>query len=177
MPSRETIRRLTSMGMFILPIVVVKMSAWMLDGTSPQSANASATQATPVNADAAAAPASVKWSVQQLAAAKHGQWLKQQPFSHSPLLYEEEHGTTPQIDPTPLPDPISEDRPVHIVLQAVMSSERGRTAVINGRPYREGDVVHGSGAILVTVDCANRSATLRTARTGELVTINVERPK
>ena len=169
----ETVRRLASMGMFVLPILVVKIAAVLL-GESTQQSVAGLTTSSP--ADPGAAPAaSVKWTSQQLTAARHVDWLKRQPFERSPLLYEEDHGMAPQPIHPEAADP--SDGQARLVLQAVMSSERGRTAVINGRPYREGDTVHEINAVVESIDCAARSATLRNRRNNQSMTINVERPR
>ena len=174
MPNRETVRRLTSMGMFLLPIVVVKLAATVLGESAQQSA--AALNAQPAAADASAMqPAALKWTPQQLAAARHVDWLKHQPFGHSPLLYDEDHSVVTHPLHTDTPDP--SDGQAKLVLQAVMSSERGRTVVINGRPYREGDTVREANAVVQAIDCATRSATLRDLRSGQLSSISVDRPR
>src|SRR5205809_614432 len=62
------------------------------------------------------------------------------------------------------------------VLQAILSSSQGKTALIDGKPYRAGDEVRGSGWIVQEITAESRSVTLKDAASEHTITISVELP-
>jgi hypothetical protein len=184
MPSPDSRKKLLSLAMFILPVVAVKISTVVLIGPGPQSAQATLTDPIAANPPAIAMP-TPRWTEKQLAAARHIQALRGEPFGNTPLLYEKQPEPPPVIEvivepPPPVIDPV----PVPVLapiptftLQAVMSGGRGKTALIDGRPYREGERIRGADWMVVIIDNDNRSVTLGEIGGDRSVRINVELPR
>jgi hypothetical protein len=171
MPNREQKKALTSIGMFVLPVVIVKLTAAMLGAPGPMHAEAS--QPTPSNEPASAPPPLVKpivWTAQQLAAAAHVEQLDSQPFGPSPLYYE----PVPEEAPAPAAAPVKDNIPA-FTLKAVMGTSRGSKAIINGKPYSAGEVVRGTEWLVESIDCDDRSVVLKDGNSGRTLTIGVEK--
>ena len=176
MPSVKFTRRLWALGIFVLPVVAVKVAAIMMGSDAPQSASATPAENPPIGPSSR--PAVVKWSERQLAAAAHIASTHGASFGANPFLYVEE------------PKPVIEDKPVIPVeivpqeqepdatftLNAVMSGSRGRTALIDGRPYREGDRIKDAPWAVQAIDCDQRQVTLFNAARQRTVVIRVETP-
>lgn len=168
MPTNETKRRLAVGGMFILPLVLVKATALFLGGTGPVEVSA---------APAAAVPAPVapimstqrRWTEREQAAARHIAQLHGEPFGSTPLYYEPRGGETVVVfeDPEVLSAP-------DFIVQAVLSSSAGNTALIDGRPLRVGAALGETGWQITEIDAEARSVTIWDPRTDRTATRSVQ---
>jgi hypothetical protein len=179
MANLELSKKLWSAGLFILPIVVVKLSTTLLLGPAPHEASANVVDPGATGPAVVSIGAPAPWTPQQLAAARHISALRTQPFGPAPLLFDKTE--VPEIDPeVVVPPPIDDPEPpkeIMFTVHAVMSGARGRTAVIDGRPYTEGRAVRDTGWVVEVIDCDARSVTLREASSGRKRTISVELPR
>lgn len=174
MPSPEMRKNLASITIFTLPVIVVKLATMVLGGPASTSAQDPglelvAGDGTPVPTNKVAA-----WSEDQLAAARYIDALRSQPFGATPLLHDTQE---PELVPDPEIIPVEPVSDVKFVLQAVMSGERGDTALINGRPYRKGDQIRGTRWSVISIDSSNHIATLKEAKSGQSMVIRVELPR
>jgi hypothetical protein len=177
MPSAKLNRRLWAIGVFILPVVAVKIAAVMLGGQSPQSASATPAENPPMNATSR--PAVVNWTERQLAAASHIANHRGQPFGENPLLYQEEPKPIEvEVQPVPVDiEPVETPEPeIKFTLNAVMSGSRGKTALIDGRPYREGERIKGTDWDVQAIDCDHRIVTLFNPAKQRTLVVRVDLP-
>jgi hypothetical protein len=176
MRSRDANRALAGIGAFVLPIALVKATAFVLSAGGPADAGASPDEATaPVAAPiagsfAAFAPA---WSAEAIAAREHGQALADQPFGPSPMV---EIAVAPQ--PQPAPSEVEGEPPPALPLfsvsvQSIMASPQGDMAVVNGRVCRVGDRVDATNWTVDSIDARERTVTFRVESTGESITRRV----
>ena len=176
MPSLDIKKRMWSAGIFAMPIVVVLLAGLILGESSPRGAHGSVVQ--PSTAVSPLSPQNtVSWSPQQLQAARYVDSLKSQSYGPTPLWYEREEQAPvvvpPPADPIIEPPPIVEATP-EFSLRAVMSGTRGKTALINGRPYREGDTVRNTQWKVASIDCDHRSVLLSESGSDRTLKISVE---
>ena len=178
----------------VVPVLAVKAATLVLGQPSLQQASAAPQ---PANAESATASPIIKpkaLTPQQIAAMKHAQSLRGQAFGPAPIRPEHAAMTTSQ--------PIAVETEVHteqpatmaavpkLTLTAVMSTngitsgsdgsvsvQPVRRALINGRPYREGQIVKGTTWNIATIDCDKRAVTLRDTQSDRTVTVNVELPQ
>jgi hypothetical protein len=153
--------------MFFLPLVLVKATALFLGGTGPAEVSA---------APAAAIPAPVapitstqrRWTEREQAAAEHISQLRDEPFGATPLYFEPRGGEVVVA----FEDPEILSAPAFIV-QAVLSSSAGNTALIDGRPLRVGDALGETGWQIAEIDAEARSVTIRDTHTDRTATRSV----
>lgn len=154
--------RLTSLGIFLMPIVLVKLTGFVLNRPAPASVSAApATLSPDLSLINGATPA---WTDAQLAAAEHVKKLDAaETFAPSPLFHlVSDEDTEPDIDEPDSVDPTFE-------VGVIMYSSRGSTALINGRSYREGDAIEGTDWVVVRIDNVTRSVLLRDSETNRTV--------
>jgi hypothetical protein len=161
MASPEMKRKLTLLGVFALPVVLVKGFAFMTGGPAPVTADAALQPtvgpARPVLTDGASAV-----TEEQLHAARYVAMLEGMPFGASPLFYAADEEGEPVIDD----DQISDVAPEYLV-QAIMSSGGGRTtALIDGVAHRVGDELFESGWFIRAIDAEKRSITIELGESG-----------
>lgn len=168
MPSRELRTISWSAGAFVLPILAIKAAAIMLGSATPESAVANSEAAQPAATEPASKPAA--FTASQQAASKRIVELQELKFGASPLYYE------PQTESASAPTPAQPAVAPQFVLGAIMSTSRGSKAVINGRPYAQGDAIGDSGWTLQSINSANRSVVLLDPATGHMQTITVALP-
>jgi len=175
MASRELKRKLWTLGIFVMPVVVVQATAVMLGRGIPAGAQASATTDAPVPTTAAVA--SIKWTAEQIAAAQYIRDLKSKTFAETPFLYElEEAPVAVEPDPEIVVEAPTNKQPT-FNLQAVMATESDEQALINGRPYREGQSIRGTAWTVVGIDVELRQVALKDTQSGDTLTIRVEFPR
>ncbi|MCH8344864.1 MAG: hypothetical protein IH983_12870 [Planctomycetes bacterium] len=163
MMTRDAKRRLATIGVFILPIVLVKVVAAPMWHRGPAAAEASITP-TPVVAIQRVA-AGPQWSEQQRAAAQHVAYLRTQPFGPTPLYYD---------PPQPPPDRSgSSDTLGHVAVQMIMSTASGDLALINGKRYRTGDRLGDAGWIVSEINASSGSVTLKHPASDRSVVVSV----
>ena len=163
MMTRDAKRRLATIGVFILPVVLVKVLTAPMGHRGPAAAEASNTP-TPVVAIplVAAAP---QWPEQQRTAAQHVAYLRTQPFGPTPLYYD-------RLQPTPDRSG-SSDTLGHIAVQIIMSTASGDLALINGKRYRTGDRLRDAGWIVSEINASSRSVTLKHPASDRSVVVSV----
>jgi hypothetical protein len=173
MPNLDQKKALASVGMFVLPMVIVKLIAAMLG--APGLTRAEASQPTESTEPTNAPPTAVNpiaWTAQQLAAAAHVEQLDSQSFGPSPLYYE----PVSEEAPAPAAAPVKDNTPA-FMLKAVMGTSRGSKAIINGKPYSAGETVRGTEWLVESIDCDARSVVLKDGNSGRTLTVNVEKLK
>jgi hypothetical protein len=178
MLSPESTKRITALAAFAVPLMLVKAAAIVLGGPAASSGATTAPQA--ANPMAVAPPTGVatqiSWTPKELAAATHVQALANLPFGPVPFLYDNQ---AQAIDTKP---PVIENidvgpvRPVKpdFTLGAIISGSRGKTAWIDGRPYREGDRIRNSNWIVWAIDSSARTVTLSSSETDGQFTLKVD---
>ncbi|MCZ6612512.1 MAG: hypothetical protein O6941_07735 [Planctomycetota bacterium] len=162
MMTRDAKRRLATIGVFLLPVMLVKVVAAPMGHRVPAAAEASNTP-TPVVAipHVTVAP---QWSEQQRAAAQHVVHLRTQPFGPTPLYY----------DPPQPPDRGgSSDTLGHVAVQIIMSSASGDVALINGKRYRTGDRLRDAGWIVSEINASSGSVTFKHPASDRSVVVSV----
>ncbi|MCH8166026.1 MAG: hypothetical protein IH889_10505 [Planctomycetes bacterium] len=162
MMTRDAKRRLATIGMFILPVVLVKVVAVPMGHRGPAEAEASHTPTQVVAIPRVAA--GPQWSEQQRAAAQHRDYLRTQPFGPTPLYY----------DPPQPPDRSgSSDTLGHVAVQMIMSTASGDLALINGKRYRTGDRLRDAGWIVSEINASSGSVTLKHPASDRSVIVSV----
>lgn len=162
MMTRDAKRRLVTIGVFLLPVVLVKVVAAPMGHRVPAAAEASNTPTAVV----AIPPVTVapQWSEQQRAAAQHVVHLRTQPFGPTPLYY----------DPPQPPDRGgSSDTLGHVAVQIIMSSATGDVALINGKRYRTGDRLRDAGWIVSEINASSGSVTFKHPASDRSVVVSV----
>lgn len=177
MPSPEATRRLTSLGLLVLPLIAVKMASVIMGGSAPASTVAAPAAAVDSATPATPAPAKIEWTASQRAAGDHVRQLASEGFGPTPMLYATKP-TQPVVHVNPEP-PIVEPAEAEIpefALHAVMATPSGDKALINGRLYEVGQKVADTAWIVKNINSNERSVTLTESGSSRSVTISVHRP-
>ena len=155
-------RRLVFLAAFLLPIGVVKLASVVM----PAGVEAASVEA--IN------PLSVvsvdegpDWSGPQLAAARHILELSGQSFGPTPMFHQSQHtgGNTDATDG---------GVDLNVVIEAIMESSRGATALINGKLRGVGDVMPGGQWKITSI--SSRTVEFTDVQTGEQQTAGVPQP-
>lgn len=162
MLTAETRRRLVIIGMFLVPVALVKATAVFYGSGSPAGAEAASVSLTPVD-PSVASDRSPTLSAAESEAADRIAELYQQPVGASPLLHDVR--SPEQVDEQPV-DPGSPN----LLVQAILASEQGNTALINGKMYRVGDVFDGTDWQVREINNTTRSVTIVNTTTGREIT-------
>ena len=165
MMTRDAKRRLATIGVFLLPVVLVKVVAAPMGHRGPAAAEALNTPTPVVAIPGVAAPP--QWSEQQRAAAQHVAYLRTQPFGPTPLYYD-----TPPAPPPPDGGGSSNSLP-EVVVQMIMSSASGDLVLINGQRYRTGERLRDTGWIVSEINASSRSVTLKHPASDRSVVVSV----
>ena len=172
MPSNHTKRRLSDLGIFVLPVVLVKIAGTFLGTGSPSDASAAPT---PVALDAIQqfAHVTTNYTEEQLELVEYISQLEQEEFGQTPMYYEPAE-ELPEILISE--DPIlMELPPPTMVIQAIISSSQGATALINGKVYRVGDEVDESGWTVIEINADSRSLVIKENDSERTETVSVNR--
>ncbi|MDY7107207.1 MAG: hypothetical protein SYC29_01085 [Planctomycetota bacterium] len=163
MPTSETKRRLAAAGMFVLPLVLVKATAMFLGGTGPAEVAAAPTPAmpavTPPPIEPAREIAGARTDGQQQAA-EHIARLHAEDFGSTPLYYQSRDEEAEVVFEHPDLPP-----PPEFILQAVLASSSGNTALIDGEALRVGDRLGDTDWQLIEIDVEARTVTVLDPRT------------
>ncbi len=168
MPSNNSKRRLCDLGIFVLPVALVKIAGSLLGTGGPADASAAPAPAA-VDLAQQAALAATSLTSEQLALGEYISQLEQEPFGDVPMYYEPAE-EIPEILLTEDPIMIAVPPP-SMTIQAIMSSSNGTTALINGRVYRVGDEVDESGWTIVEIDGDARSLIIQEIGTDRRETV------
>ncbi len=166
---RDNGRRAIALGVFLVPLILVKGTAIMM--TEPRGASGSTETAVlpPDFPDLAAY--SPEWSEEQLAVLRYAEELREMAFGPSPLLHGvEEAQRAETTKPTFARPPVS-------VVQAILRSTSGNLARIGRRLYHEGDELGDTGWTVETIDAASRSVTIVHAETKSEAILHVPLPQ
>lgn len=163
--------RLMGLGVFLLPLLLVKGTALMV-GQTPQGASASGTAggSTPAGVIETYTP---DWSLEQIAASHRVDTLRNLPFGESPLLHARrvEDVVIDPIDPRP-----TVIKPPNVDVKMILRSSRGNVALIDGKYYRTGDSL-GDGWIIEDIDPLTRSVFIMHPRSSQEATLLVPMPR
>lgn len=171
MPSHDVKRNMLSIGMFVAPVLLVKLTASLLGDGAPVGASAasSANSLEVAMPTIEPPPVAPQPTPTQRAALAHMRMLQTQSFGPTPLLFE-----LRSSEPAPEPPKPSLEPAPQFVLQAVLASSRGNRALINGRSYGEGDVVANTNWNVVSIDVENRTVHLTHASGDQNITLTVD---
>lgn len=171
MSAHDRKSRLMGLGVFLLPLLLVKGTALMV-GQPPQGAAASGGGGSS-DPDGVIVTYTPQWSLDQIAAAHWVADLGELPFGSSPLL----HARTPdEVDPVI----IVRDKPItppDVVVTAILRSRRGNIALIDRDRYRTGDSIEENGWIVQQIDADTRSVLLVHPASGMEATLVVPMPR
>lgn len=165
---------LQSIGIFLLPVILVKAAAFILGAPGPrQSSAAIAADAQPALAiNAIAAPATV--TQQQQETLQRIDDLRSLPFGDSPLYYPPAEAApvqsaveTVSIGPAPAPA---------FTVQAILVRSTGNLALINQRSYTVGDTLHQSDWVVSEINGDTHSVTITQPATGRTATRTQQLP-
>ncbi len=162
MASLDNTQRFVPLAMFVLPLIVVKLTAVFLGGSAPSGASAASNTGDAPAASPIAAPSisSGAWSAAQQAAAAHVRMLSSTHFGPTPMLHVERPESA--IEPTLIvaePTVAVPEIP-RFTLFAVISTTAGDHAVIDSRPYKQGDTVFGTNWFVQVIDIDRSEVTL-----------------
>lgn len=194
MASPESRKNLTAIAALIVPVLAVKAVTLVLGQPAAQQASAHPKPAAATTTAPATTAKAAPLTSQQIAAINYIHTLRAQPFGPAPIRSEHAARTTtqPMVQPTePQVQPSAGLEAVpQFTVTAVMSTtgivsgsdgsvsvQPARRALINGRPYREGETVKGTSWKIAMIDCDRRSVTLRDVHSDRTVTINVDLPQ
>jgi hypothetical protein len=144
--------RWTSLAVFVMPLVMMKIVTSLLSAPPPQAATADPQDDLPaLDVPALTRPAI---SPAQTQALHHVHWLRDQTYGQAPLFFPEE-GAAPEVR-TPDLEP-----PPRLRLQGIMSMGAGNIALIDGEAYRVGQAVADSTWTIIRIDGVTRTITIR----------------
>jgi len=165
------------LGVFLLPLLLVKGTAIMMSET-PQGAAASPAIVAGSAGAGSIAEYRPQWTLQQLAAADYVEELRGLPFGPSPLLHVSKRQPTPNPDPNP--DTTVNQNPIlpppDFTVRMILKSRNGNIALINHRRYRVGDPIGSDGWFVDSISAAERSVVVVLAGTGRRATLFVPLP-
>ncbi len=161
-------RKLICGGALLMPLAVVKVAAVWL-GSGPSAVNASAVDPVPVTA-LPAGPNTSSYTEEQLAVARYNAQLTTEPFGPSPMFYQP--GNTDE--PASVEVPTRGEIEIRVTL--IMESSTGSIALINSKPYREGETIGGSIWTVKSIDAARRIVELVHPESGKTRTASVPKP-
>jgi hypothetical protein len=173
MTSRRHTQVLAALGCFLAPIVVVRAAVMLLDRPGPVAAMGAATENLAADPPPQA-PMATAWTNASRAAARHAAEIAQRPSAEPPLYYavtesEFEADSFPENEPEPQPQP---QPPLAVVLDAsvqmIMTSDTEEIALVDGRPYRVGEVIRTGDWIVQEINSRDRAVVFRHAATGRI---------
>ena len=164
------------LGVFLLPLLLVKGTAIMVAEPAQVVAASTAIVAGSTGVDSVA-EYKPEWTLQQFAAAAYIDQLRELPFGPSPLLHSVERQPTP--NPGPNTDPTVNENPIlpppDVNVKMILKSRSGNTALINHRRYRVGDAIGNDGWIIESI--STRSVVVVLPGTGRTATLSVPLPR
>jgi hypothetical protein len=169
MSSREMTRRATGIGVFVLPLILVKIVGSVLGTGSPVGA-----EAAPVVANDLPVPIDVTgplaWTASQFEAAEYAAALRDQAFGVSPMFHPKAGG------PVDLPEATDGPRPqLQVTVTGIMDTATGAIAFIAGGAYRVGDLFQEAWRI-TAIDSVRRSVEFSHVETGSTEVRHVPMP-
>jgi hypothetical protein len=180
MNSPDSRKRMLSLGALVLPVIAVKLVTTILGHSAATSAQASPRPAAFEAATAGANAGRVALTSRQQAAAAYVRQTREQTFGRAPFLFEPkppDSTSSTSTTTTPLVQDTQPDRPLpSFTLGAVMASENGQRALINGRPYLVGDQIKDTQWTILAIDIGARSVTLKDGESDRTIVIAVEKP-
>lgn len=166
----ENKRRLMRIGVFLIPVVLVKGASFFSSAASPTGAEAAQALA-PVPETPVDAASNDAISQERRDAAVKIAALYKQPFGETPLYFDIREpapgdNQAVKIDP---------GAPA-LIVQAILASSSGGgrdTALINNKMYKVGDEFEKSGWFITAIDNKSRAVTLKDSKSDREVTVNV----
>jgi hypothetical protein len=174
-PSDLLKRRIGDVAAFLIPLALVKVAAVAIGKGVPPGARGAVVASAPIEPiELDFSTSSASLTPEQIAAAQHLDALAVEPFGAAPFYYR----IRPQNDSPIIVDPgDNPDVDAHpsITVQMIMAGRGGGSALINGKPYKVGDVVDRMGGWrLVEVDGESYSVVLEDPRSGQRRHVKVE---
>ncbi len=153
-------RRLTAAAVFVLPVLLVKIAAFLVGQGEPSSAAATAQLVTSAAAGTLTTSEQAPRTV-PLTVVEHIAWLRRQPAGATPL-YHRRAKVRPRGKTSK--DPVPE-----FVVQAIMVAPSGNTTLIDGKVRRVGEKLGATGWRVVEIDGRVRSVTIEQTSTGQRI--------
>ncbi len=167
MMGRDPQSRALAIGVFLVPLILVKGTAIMM--AEPRGASGS-TGPPPPPVIPNLAAYTPEWSEEQLAVVRRIEELREMSFGPSPLLHGvEETQQVVTARPTRHAPPV-------VVVQAILRSSSGNLARIGRKIFREGDELGDTGWTIESIDAESRSVKIVHAKTDSVATLIVPLP-
>lgn len=163
----ENKRRMFRIGMFLAPVILVKGAGMFLGETAPAGAEA-AQVLTPVVEATVNAASKTTISEQSRAAALKIAALYKQPFGETPLYFDVREPVAGNEHAV-----IIEPGAPSVMVQAILASTSGDTALINNKMYKVGDEFDKTGWFITNIDNKARAVTLKDSKSDREVTAAV----
>ena len=172
MMTHDTKGKLTIAAVFFLLLVLVKGASMLFVQGGPQTATATTINITPVPPPALNGPA-MDWTPEHIAAARHVDRQRHEPYGPTPLFHQER-----KIDgPDPNDRPPKDVPPPDYAVQMILKSRNGNVALINRKRYRVGDALGDQGWFVVEIDSETRAVHLEHPETNRTHTLRVPPPR
>ena len=163
---------ISSLVVFILPVVLVKLGGSLFGSAGPNTAAGSSNAVKPRPFKPPAGARAASWTAQQKAAADHVTLLKTEPFGSTPFYYRQSMNSKMPVIENPGENP-PDDAPPDLNVQIVMTTRRGNVALIDGKRYHVGDLIKGDDWRVIMIDGRDRSVTLKHENTERTVILYV----
>ncbi len=172
MMTHDTKGKLSIAAVFFLPLVLVKGTSMLFVQGGLRTATATTINITPVPPPVLKGPG-MDWTPEQIAAARHIDKERHEPYGPTPLFHQERKDTGGIIETIPkdLPPP-----PVHSV-QMILTSRSGNVALINRKRYHVGDALGNEGWFVAEIDSESRAVHLEHPETKRTHPLRVPLPR
>ena len=167
MIGRDPASRALAIGVFLVPLILVKGTAIMM--AEPRGASGSTVTTAPPTDLPNLVAYSPECSEEQLAVLRRVEQLREMAFGPSPLLHGVEESQN-QGKPAVVAPPV-------VVVQAILRSTSGNLARIGRKVFREGDELGNTGWTVDTIDTETRSVKIVHAETESEHTLFVPLPQ
>lgn len=162
--------RLIGIGVFLLPLILVKATGLMI-GQPPQGAVASG--AVPAVVSGVIESFTPEWSLEQVAATQRVEDLRELAFGESPLLHARKTGDIEYV----LPPENFIITPPDVAVRVILRSRHGNVALIDRKHFRTGDAIGEDGWFIDEIDAASRSVLIVHRESGMKATLVVPLPR
>lgn len=164
----EIMRKFTGVALFAAPVVLVKITAMMLNVSGPQTSAAFELE-TGMNFVLEHQEPPAALTVKQQTLLQLMEEARARPFNASPLLHHEEieiESLPESLDPEDPENPEAET--FEVMISAILSSGHGAVALIDGKPRRVGDTIREEQWRISAIDIDERSVTFVNAADGRV---------
>jgi hypothetical protein len=178
MASVDSKRKLMTLGVFAAPMVLVMVAKSYFGTPGPTAAQATPIEEVSPDKSKKNAVKAPTFTERQVTAARYADSVRTQPMGSSPFYFESRNTTVSTATNEVPVDPVTFEPGVpKFTVQAILASSSGKTALIDGKPCRENEMVRGTDWEVVTIDPDRRAVTMSDTKRERTVTVTVETPK